>query len=250
MIQAHNEIATSRSKPQLLLVEDEEHLAFSLEFNLKEEGYAVDIAPNYRNAVERLDKAYDVVVLDVMLPDGSGLDLCRQLRKQEKLTPVLFLTAKDGPDNTVAGLEAGGDDYLTKPFSLNELLGRLSALLRRRQWDRRDSREDERQSPAADGPTVHFGRFCVDRELRTVSAGEQKIELTELEFLLLCFFIDNAGRVISREELLQSVWRVAADAQTRVVDNFVVRLRRHFEDDPRQPKHFLTVRSRGYRFRR
>jgi two-component system, OmpR family, alkaline phosphatase synthesis response regulator PhoP len=228
---------------RLLVVEDEEHLAFSLQFNFEAEGYAVTVATCLRDARGHLaDASYDLIVLDMMLPDGLGIDLCRELRVGGDHTPVLFLTAKGAPDDVVAGLDAGADDYVTKPFVLVELLTRVAAMLRRQRWN--DS------APAAGGVDVfEFGSGNrVDFSTHEATAHGQPVSLTDLELRLLRFFSERQSLVVSRQELLEDVWGLAGDTNTRTVDNFLVRLRRLFEVDPSRPAHFVTVRGVGYRF--
>lgn len=226
---------------RLLLVEDEEHLAFTLEFNLTQEGYQVDTAMTLADAERRLEESYDLIVLDVMLPDGDGVQFCRGMRARGNHTPVLFLTAKGAPDDVVAGLEAGGDDYITKPFVLKELLARIVAMLRRSSWTQESNKESLPER-------FTFGKASVDFHTHEVTVEGEKVELTALEFRLLSFFISNVGQVLSREALLEEVWEVSAKHTTRTVDNFLVRLRRLFEQNPSKPKHFVTVRGVGYRF--
>ena len=228
--------------PRILLVEDEEHLAFTLRFNLEEEGYSVDLAGTLEAARECIGRPYDLILLDIMLPDGSGFDFYEELRTKGNFAPVLMLTAKGTPEDIVTGLGVGADDYLTKPFSLSELLGRISAVLRRRQWER-----DSNPAPEASSQLV-FGENRVNFETFEVSARGEPVELTELELRLLRFFVDRPNVVVSRQELLEGVWQVNPHTNTRTVDNFLVRLRKVFELDPSEPKHFLTIRGVGYRF--
>lgn len=230
---------------QLLLVEDEEHLAFSLEYNLVAEGYQVDVAGTLADARRHLDQTdYELIVLDVMLPDGNGMDFCRGLRDSGDTTPVLMLTALDATDNIIDGLSTGADDYVPKPFDLRELIGRIEAVLRRRRWER------EQVGLPDTGGTVELEGHQVDLDRREVTNpdGEQ-VTMTDLEFELLSYFIRHPHQVVTRENLLESVWKLPATTNTRTVDNFIVRLRKRFEPDPAEPSHFLTVRGAGYRFR-
>lgn len=228
---------------RLLVVEDEQHLAFSLEFNFAAEGYDVAVATCLAEARANLGEAsYDLIVLDMMLPDGLGIDLCRELRLAGDHTPVLFLTAKGAPDDVVAGLDAGADDYVTKPFVLQELLTRVAAMLRRQRWN------DAAPAPGAIR-AIEFGDGNrVDFETREARARGEAVSLTDLELRLLRFFVERQSLVVSRQELLEEVWGLAGDTNTRTVDNFLVRLRRLFEADPSRPAHFVTVRGVGYRF--
>lgn len=230
---------TGAPKPRVLLVEDEEHLAFSLRFNLEAEGYEVELATTLEQARSHDPTSFDVLLLDVMLPDGNGFEFCSQLRRAGVFTPILMLTALGASEDIVTGLEVGADDYLTKPFSLGELLGRLAAILRRRRWETKKPETSE---------TIEFGNNRVDFRSHEVVAQGEPAELTELEIRLVRFFVDRPNAVLSRGELLEGVWDMSAKTNTRTVDNFLVRLRKLFEADPAQPAHFLTVRGVGYRF--
>ena len=230
---------------RLLVVEDEQHLAAGLKLNFELEGYVVDMAASARRAGELLmARAYDAIILDVMLPDTTGFELCRKLREGGNFTPVLMLTALDSTEDRVTGLEVGADDYLVKPFELTELLARVRSLLRRRSW--------ERQKPAARGATsraeIRFGGASIDYERQEARMNGQEVKLTRLEFDLLRYFADHPGRVLTRQELQERVWKLANYPNTRMVDNFIMRLRRHFEPDPANPAHFVAVRGSGYKF--
>jgi DNA-binding response OmpR family regulator len=224
---------------RLLLVEDEAHLATGIKFNLELEGYEVEVVEDGSQALARLlgPPAFDLVILDVMLPGLDGFEIVERLRKAGNRTPTLMLTAKGLPEDIVHGLEVGADDYLAKPFELTVLLARVKGLLRRRDWAR-----------SADGPErASIGEAEVDFASFEVRRGTSVHQLTLLEAMLLKLLVQNAGRVVSKGEILEKVWNLAADTQTRAVDNFVVRLRRYLEPDPRAPKHLLTVRGAGYR---
>ncbi len=229
-------------KHHLLVVEDEAHLAAGLKLNLELEGYAVDVAVTAREAGELLLRAdaYDAIVLDVQLPDIDGFELCRKLRASGNYTPVIMLTARSAAEDRVHGLEVGADDYLVKPFELDELLARVRSLLRRRQWERTEE-------PASSG-RIAFGRASVDFGSHEVRVAGSPVSLTRLELDLLRYFVENPGRVLSREELLEQVWKLRNYSSLRTVDNFISRLRRHFELDPANPVHFLSVRGAGYKF--
>ena len=231
------------SRPKrLLLVEDEEHLAFSLKFNLEEEGYFVHLAVTLAEAGLVDCSEIDLILLDVMLPDGSGFDFCQALRDAGDFTPVLMLTAKGTSADIVSGLGAGADDYLTKPFALAELLGRIRAILRRRQWEK----DKDAAKPGLSEET--FGRNRINFDTHEVVVGDTAVELTDLELRLLRFFLERPNLVVSRQDLLRDVWNLSPNTNTRTVDNFLVRLRRIFELDPAEPQHFLTIRGVGYRF--
>jgi len=227
----------------LLVVDDEKHLAAGLKLNFELEGHSVDVASTGREAAQLLLEAepYDAIILDVMLPDTSGFSLCKRLRDAGNFTPVLMLTAMGTADDRVAGLEAGADDYLAKPFNLSELLARVRSLLRRQDWERTQSAEST-------SGVYSFGAARIDFDRREATAAGVEVKLTRLEFELLRYFADNPERVLSRQELQEKVWKLANYPNSRMVDNFMMRLRRHFEPDPRSPIHFVSVRGAGYRF--
>jgi DNA-binding response OmpR family regulator len=226
---------------RLLIVEDEAHLATGIKFNLELEGYEVEVVDDGSVALERLLRppAFDLVVLDVMLPGLDGFEIVERLRKAGDYTPTLMLTAKGLPEDMVHGLEAGADDYLAKPLDLTVLLARVKGLLRRRDWARNANGEgpDRARIGASE---VDFARFELVR-------GGSVTRLTLLEAMLLKLLVQNAGRVVSKAEILEKVWNLSPDTQTRAVDNFIVRLRRYLEPDAREPKHLVTVRGAGYR---
>jgi DNA-binding response OmpR family regulator len=228
---------------RILIVEDEEHLAFGIKFNLELEGYEVEVVGDGARALERLAEAvgprsFDLVVLDVMLPGLDGFEVASSMRESSNYTPILMLTARGLPEDVVLGLEAGADDYLSKPFDLKVLLARVKGLLRRRDWAHG---EPGAVAVARIGAAeVDFGAFEIKRNGNTV-------KLTLLEAMLLKLLVQNAGRVVTKAEILEKVWNVSPEAETRAVDNFVVRLRRHLEDDPRAPRYLQTVRGAGYK---
>lgn len=225
----------------VLLVEDEPHIAEGLIFNLQEEGYRVTHVESGEAALEHLaSHSCALVVLDLMLPGMDGLDVCRRLRQENNQIPILMLTARGEEQDRIAGLSEGADDYLAKPFSLKEFLLRVTNLLRRSSWQQSD-----------DLPANYlFGDNRINLEDGVASTRSGRIELTELEIRMLKIFFRKEGRILSRGELLESVWGMAPDTETRTLDNFIVRLRKYFEADPSRPKHFLTVRGRGYKFLR
>jgi DNA-binding response OmpR family regulator len=228
---------------RILVVEDEAHLAEGLQYNLEAEDYAVDIACNGREALEYLaDEGadYGLVILDLMLPEVGGFEVLERMRAAGRFAPVLILTAKDGAEDVIRGLEDGADDYLCKPFRLDELLARVRGLLRRRRWDGASGASRGPGPTKIGDSTVHFDRF----ELETPSGV---VELTTREAGLLRALVDREGEAVTRGELLETVWGLRPDTRTRVVDSFIVRLRRYLEPDPSRPRHIVSVRGHGYR---
>jgi DNA-binding response OmpR family regulator len=243
---------------RVLVVEDEAHLAEGLRFNLEAEGHSVEVAGDGETAIDRLLKGankFDAVVLDVMLPGMDGFAVATALRKAKNYVPVLMLTARGRPEDVLAGFAAGTDDYLPKPFELPIFLARLQGLLRRSAWlaganhvaggavaagRTEDSASDE-EVFKFDGRTIDFGTL----ELRT---KDSTIQLTLMEAKLLRHLIRSKGRTVSRKSILEDVWGLREDTDTRAIDNFIVRLRRYIEEDPSEPQHLLTVRGVGYRF--
>jgi DNA-binding response OmpR family regulator len=244
----------------VLIVEDERHLAEGLRYNLEAEGYDVRTVADGESALDVLvgrREAFDVVVLDVMLPGKDGFAVASELRAAGQFVPVLMLTARGRPEDVLRGFESGADDYLPKPFELAVLIARINGLLRRREWfqfDRGDAgaaRGGENKTSAGDvqagrgvftfgGKTLDFGAL----ELRT---GDRTMRLTLMEAELLRHLIRHAGSVVSRKSLLEEVWGLREDTDTRAIDNFVARLRKYIEDEPSRPRHLLTVRGVGYR---
>jgi len=227
---------------RILIVEDETHLADGLRFNLEAEGHTVEIDGNGQAALDRLlanRTAYDAVVLDVMLPGRNGFEVVTQLRAAGHFVPVLMLTARSRPADVLQGFEAGADDYLPKPFELQILLARLRGLLRRRQWMQQDQHEHEQ---------LTFAGRTLDLEALELKVGDKAYQLTQMECDLLQYLVRNAGRAVSRKAILEEVWDLREDTDTRAIDNFIVRLRRYLEVDPTKPKHLLTVRGVGYKF--
>lgn len=225
---------------RILLVEDETHIARGLIFNLEQEGYEVTHVTTGEAALERIwQETYALAVLDLMLPGLDGLEVCRRIRRQSKRLPILILTARAQERDRVRGLELGADDYLTKPFSLEEFLLRVKGMLRRSSWYRPEPVGEE---------LYRFGANEVNlkEHLARTPAGE--IPLTDLEVKMLRVFFQKEGEVLARQELLAEVWGLSPDTETRTLDNFIVRMRKYFEADPARPVHFLTIRSRGYRF--
>jgi DNA-binding response OmpR family regulator len=241
---------------RVLVVEDEAHLAQGLRFNLEAEGYAAEVVGDGEAATERLlakKENFDAVVLDIMLPGKDGFSVVSELRAARNYVPVLMLTAMGRPEDVLKGFASGADDYLPKPFDLSILLARLQGLLRRSQWMRgaQAAAPPETFSESSNvgdfgtfsfaGKTIDFGGL----ELRSKGAT---IHLTLMEAELLRHLVRNDGRIVSRKQILEEVWGLKEDTDTRAIDNFVVRLRRYIEDDPGNPRHLLTVRGVGYRF--
>jgi DNA-binding response OmpR family regulator len=227
----------------ILVIEDEDHLAQGLQYNLEAEGHRVRVEVDGASGAARLEDSsvsYDLVVLDLMLPGMSGFEVARRARAAGNFVPILILTAKDDTQDLIRGLEEGADDYLTKPFRLEELLARVRGLLRRRRWDGVAAPPDGPRSVAIGRVTVFFDRF----ELET---PEGTVNLTTREAGLLRALVDRAGEAVTRGELLEEVWGLRPQTKTRVVDNFIVRLRRYLEEDPSRPRHIVSVRGHGYR---
>jgi DNA-binding response OmpR family regulator len=233
----------------VLIVEDEKHIADGLRYNLNAEGYEVDTAGTGEEALSLLAdsrRRYDVVVLDVMLPGIDGFSLASRLRSQGQFVPILMLTARGQAQDVLRGFEAGADDYLPKPFDLGVLLARINALLRRREWFRKD-----RSRVAQDGDgskTFDFGGKTIDFEALELRSGSQTVNLTLMEADLLRYLINHEGKIVSRSAILEDVWGLREDTDTRAIDNFIVRLRKYIEDEPSRPRHLLTVRGVGYKF--
>lgn len=249
---------------RVLVVEDEAHLAQGLRFNLQAEGHAVEVAGDGETALERLvekRERFDAMVLDVMLPGKSGFDVAALLREKKNYVPILMLTARGRPEDVLQGFAAGADDYLPKPFELAILIARLDSLLRRSAWmkyagparsgagaadgETRPVPSGERK---AGGDTFSFSGKAIDFEELELRSLGNTIHLTVMEAEFLRYLVRSEGRVVSRKSILEDVWGLREDTDTRAIDNFVVRLRRYIEEDPSSPKHLQTVRGVGYRF--
>lgn len=239
---------------RVLVVEDEAHLAQGLRFNLEAEGYEADVAGDGESATDRLlgqKENFDAVVLDIMLPGKDGFKVVAELRAARNYVPVLMLTARGRPEDVLKGFACGADDYLAKPFDLSILLARLQGLLRRSQWMRGQHVPAERESEAAqvgDFGTFSFAGRTIDFGELELRSEHSTIHLTLMESELLRHLVRNDGKVVSRKQILEEVWGLHEDTDTRAIDNFIVRLRRYIEDDPGNPRHLLTVRGVGYRF--
>jgi DNA-binding response OmpR family regulator len=238
------------SAPLIVLVEDEEHLAEGLLFNLEAEGYRTRHFADGTEALAWLLETQEdigVILLDVMLPGKDGFEIVRALRDQQLYFPVLMLTARSNPQDVLEGLNAGADDYLAKPFDLDILLVRIKSMLRRATWYRPLSPTPPPPRPSSDtfafnGREIHFDTLELLVPNRTVT------HLTLMEADLLRYFTDRESQIVPRKEILEQVWRLHEDTDTRAIDNFIVRLRRYIEDDPSDPRHLVTVRGIGYRF--
>jgi DNA-binding response OmpR family regulator len=245
---------------RVLIVEDEAHIADGLQFNLRAEGHSAEVATDGETALDLLlnkGEQFDAMVLDVMLPGKNGFAVAADLRQARNFIPILMLTARGRPEDVLRGFASGADDYLQKPFELPILLARLQGLLRRRDWARQASglpKVEARPTAAADDRSgEEFGEFSFDG--RTIDFGNLEVRvngnttrLTVMESELLRHLVRNRGRVVSRKSILEEVWGLREDTDTRAIDNFIVRLRRYLEDDPSRPTHLLTVRGVGYRF--
>jgi len=247
----------------VLIVEDEQHLADGLRFNLEAEGYEAQVVGDGETALELLaaqPDRFDAVVLDVMLPGVDGFTVAAELRKAGQFIPVLMLTAMGRAEDVLRGFAAGADDYLPKPFELAILLARLSGLLRRKQWllnDRANGMPATAERLPGKGPNdgrppeedlFHFNGKTIDFAALQIRVGERVVPLTLMEANLLRHLVRHVGKNVSRKSLLEDVWDLHEDTDTRAIDNFIVRLRRYIEAEPSQPRHLLTVRGIGYRF--
>lgn len=226
---------------KILIVEDEQHLAEGLRFNLELENYETEIAADGKIALEiSANTEFDLIVLDVMLPEVDGFEVARTIRAREDFTPILMLTALGKPEDVLQGFEAGADDYLAKPFDLAIFLARLNGLLRRREWFQKESKKTD-DIFIINGKIIDFQNL----ELKTET---ELVKLTLMEAKLLRHLIEKEGNAVSRKEILQDVWGLNQDTDTRAIDNFIVRLRRLLEDEPNNPKILQTVRGVGYKF--
>jgi DNA-binding response OmpR family regulator len=244
---------------RVLIVEDETHLATGLQFNLQAEGHSARIAGDGETALDLLlakHEEFDALVLDIMLPGKDGFEVANQLRAARNFIPILMLTARARPEDVLKGFASGADDYVAKPFELPIFLARLQGLLRRRAWmQQTPAGHHSPQAPdqGSDSSSQEFGTFAFSG--RTIDFGNLELRtngttthLTVMEAELLRYLIRHRGQVVSRKSILEEVWGLREDTDTRAIDNFIVRLRRYIEDDPERPQHLLTVRGVGYRF--
>jgi two-component system, OmpR family, alkaline phosphatase synthesis response regulator PhoP len=237
----------------ILIVEDEAHLAQGLRFNLEAEGHVVEVTANGEEALKRLLKdreRFDALVLDVMLPGKDGFTVAHELREAQNYIPLLMLTARSRPEDVLKGFESGADDYLPKPFNLAILMARIESLLRRKKWsqDFQASATKPIRPEGGSPETFSFGNMLVDFENLRLHTGDKSVQLTLMETELFRYLVRNSGHPISRKAILEDVWHLHEDTDTRAIDNFIVRLRRYIERDPAKPLHLLTVRGVGYEF--
>jgi DNA-binding response OmpR family regulator len=231
---------TTEKENKILLVEDEETLAIGLEYNLTEEGFFVTWAKDGKEAMKYLNSEdFDLIILDIMLPYIDGFEIAEKIRKKESRLPILMLTARTTSEDKVKGLELGADDYITKPFHLKELLLRVKRMLERKTWYKKVTE---------DKPLFKFGENEVNFETLKCTNRKNEFALTYQEAMVLKYLIDNKGKIISRKELLDKVWHLNPDIETRTVDNFIARLRKYFEVDPSNPVYIKSIRSAGYLF--
>ena len=232
----------AEQQKHILIVEDERHMAFGIKFNLEGEGYKVSVAgdgPAALQAARQNPQGIDLVILDLMLPGMSGYAVCETLRREGNDVPVLILSARTLSEDRIRGYDVGASQYLQKPFELDELLAMVRNLL---------GRVRGKDGPGRAAETYEFGLAKINFDTYEATVGDKEIQLSPLEMNLLRYLIDNEGRVISRNELVERVWRQPNLETTRTVDNFVMRLRKYFEEDPANPRHFLSIRGAGYRF--
>ncbi|MCL6100087.1 MAG: response regulator transcription factor [Bacteroidetes bacterium] len=227
-------------KEKILLVEDEETLAIGLEYNLTDEGYAVDWAKDGRQALVMFNtNEYDLIILDIMLPYYNGFEIAQQVRAKYPQMPILMLTARTSVEDKVRGLELGADDYMTKPFHLQELLLRIRGMLKRKLWYK---------SSTESQPVYRFGKSEINFENLRCKCGEKEFILTQREAMVMKYLLERKGKIVSRKELLENVWHITSEVETRTVDNFISRLRKYFEEDPQSPVYIKSIRSAGYSF--
>lgn len=225
---------------RILLVEDEENLAVGLEYNLSEEGYNVVWAKDGKEAIKNFDEnEFDLILLDIMLPYFNGFEVAEYVRSKNPQMPILMLTARTGVDDKVKGLEIGADDYITKPFHLKELLLRIKGMLKRKSWY---------SSVVKQEPVFKFGNNEINFENFKCKKGKTEFTLTSYEAMIMKYLLLSKNKIVTRKELLENVWNTTPEVETRTIDNFIVRLRKYFEDDPSNPKFILSVRSVGYIF--
>ncbi|MGI9055137.1 MAG: response regulator transcription factor [Pyrinomonadaceae bacterium] len=228
---------------KILIVEDEKHIAEGLRFNLEMDGFEVRTAYDGKAALEIIkDEDFDALVLDVMMPKMDGFTVAKTLREAENFTPILMLTALGKPEDVLKGFEAGADDYLQKPFDLKVFIARINGLLRRREWFHKESKTSKISE------IISVNNRLIDFDNLELRSETETIQLTLMEAKLLRFLIENEGQAVSRKTILEDVWDLHEDTDTRAIDNFIVRLRKYLEDAPDKPQILQTVRGVGYRF--
>jgi DNA-binding response OmpR family regulator len=248
---------------RILVVEDEAHIAAGLRFNLEADGHKVELAERGEEALDRLlskHEQFDLLVLDVMLPGKDGFSVASELRRAQQFIPLLMLTARGRPEDVLKGFESGADDYLPKPFNLDILIARVASLLRRKNWMKMQPQDAPSPAEAGtsgasatdgaetDNTPFRFDGKTFDMQQLQLKNRDQIVQLTLMESELLAYLIRNSGRPVSRKEILEQVWELHEDTDTRAIDNFIVRLRRYIEDDSAKPRHLLTIRGLGYQF--
>lgn len=233
-------MSKNKQTQHILIVEDEESLAIGLEYNLSHEGYQVTRVPDGQQALNEINTIpFDLIILDVMLPFLDGFEVAKKIREHFPQMPILMLTARTAAKDRIQGLESGADDYLTKPFHLKELLLRVKGMLRRKQW--------YQEIPMYD-TIVTFGENEIDFENMRAKHGKKSFILTPHEALVMKYIIHHQGKIVTRKELLENVWHVHAEVETRTIDNFIMRLRKYFETNPAKPAYIVSVRGVGYIF--
>jgi len=238
---------------RLLIVEDEAHIASGLRYNLEADGHDVTLTDNGEAALAELEadpSRVDLVVLDVMLPGIDGFTVAARMRARGWLTPILMLTARGRAEDVLRGFEAGADDYLPKPFELSILVARINALLRRHLWHvaGRNASQAHASTPAGAPDVFSFANKMVDFDAQELKVGTKKYPLTLMEANLLRYLLQHEGKAISRKNMLEDVWNLREDTDTRAIDHFIARLRKYIEKVPSRPRHLLTVRGVGYKF--
>ena len=227
-------------KKHILIVEDEEHLADALAHNLQFEGYATTVSHDGEEGLQAAQAVqYDLILLDIMMPKLDGLEVCRRIRATGSTVPILFLTARSSDADRLLGLKVGADDYIPKPFLLEELILRIQGIFRRQEWYSSGAREQE---------SLRFGNSTINFRTYEATTGDRTVKLTEKECMLMRLLVERSGEVVSREEILERVWGYRFPTSSRTIDNFIVRLRRYFEPDAKNPRYIESVRGVGYRF--
>ncbi len=227
----------------ILLVEDERHLAEGLAFNLRNHGYDVEICDSGEEALSAVgQRSYDAILLDRMLPGIDGLEVAQRLRRKGHTVPILMISAHDRTEDAIAGIDAGADDYITKPFDLEEVLARIRGALRRQVWGRN-------QAPAPAPQTLTYGEWTIDFQAFVARTPKGKeLRLSPKEIAILKYFAEHPNEMISREVFLEEVWGLPGSVETRTVDNFIRKLRHALEDKPSEPRHIVSIRGAGYRY--